>query len=154
MSSPRFRFPQPSHRDEPDALLRHVGRDARAVDHRRGPGLAAPNPVLGIWVNPKHTLAVQTAACPNGGLCGAIVRADAEALSDARDAGVPQLIGLQLLQDYHPARGGIWSGRVYVPDMGRSFSSRIEQLSPDALKISGCLVGGFLCKSQIWQRLR
>jgi len=121
-----------------------------------GPVHAAPPPnaVLGIWVNPRHTLAVQTAACETGGLCGAIVRAAAEAQADARDAGVPQLIGLQLLQDYRPARKGVWSGRVYVPDMGRSFSSRIEQTSPDALKISGCLVGGFLCKSQTWQRLR
>ncbi|MEG3125309.1 DUF2147 domain-containing protein [Sphingomonas sp. GB1N7] len=118
------------------------------------PAVAAPNPVLGTWVNPKHTLAVETAACEAGGLCGAIVRANEQALADARDAGVPQLIGLQLLQDYHPAHGGVWSGRVYVPDMGRSFSSRIEQVSPDALKISGCLVGGFLCKSQVWRRLK
>ena len=116
--------------------------------------VAGPNPVLGTWVNPKHTVAVQTAACEGGGLCGAIVRADLQAMADARDAGVPQLIGLQLLLDYNPAHGRVWMGRVYLPDMGRSFSSRIEQVSPDALKISGCLVRGFLCKSQVWQRLK
>lgn len=116
--------------------------------------VARPNPMLGTWVNPKHTVAVQTAACERGGLCGAIVRADLQAMADARDAGVPQLIGPQLLQDYHPAHGRVWIGRVYVPAMGRSFSSRIEQVSPDALKISGCLVRGFLCKSQVWQRLK
>jgi uncharacterized protein (DUF2147 family) len=116
--------------------------------------VAGPNPVLGTWVNPKHTVAVQTAACERGGLCGAIVRADLQAMADARDAGVPQLIGPQLLQDYHPAHGRVWTGRVYVPAMGRNFSSRIEQVSPDALKISGCLVRGFLCKSQVWQRLK
>lgn len=63
------------------------------------PAVAGPNPVLGTWVNPKHTVAVQTAAYEGGGLCGAIVRADLQAMADARDAGVPQLIGLQLLQD-------------------------------------------------------
>lgn len=116
------------------------------------PAQAAGNPVLGIWSNPKNSIAVQTAPC-GGGLCGAIVRASAEAVADARDAGVVRLIGLQLLQNYHPSGARTWAGRVYVPDMGRTFSSRIEQLSPDLLKISGCLVGGFFCRSQLWHRL-
>ena len=112
-----------------------------------------PNPVLGVWANPKGTLAVETAPCGQN-LCGAIVRANDEAMADARDAGIPRLIGIQLLQGYRPTSGKIWAGRVYVPDMGRTFSSRIEQMSPDTLKISGCLVGGFLCKSQLWHRLK
>lgn len=116
-------------------------------------GAMTPNPVLGVWANPKGTLAVQTAPCGQN-LCGAIVRATDQAMADARDAGIPRLIGIQLLQDYHPSNGRIWAGRVYVPDMGRTFSSRIEQMSPDTLKISGCLVGGFICKSQLWHRLK
>ena len=111
------------------------------------------NPVLGVWNNPKGSLAVQTAPCGTN-LCGAIVRATDAAQADARDAGIPRLIGLQLLQDYRPAGGRTWAGRVYVPDMGRTFSSRIEQVSADELKISGCLVGGFFCKSQLWHRMK
>jgi uncharacterized protein (DUF2147 family) len=41
---------------------------------------------------------------------------------------------------------------VFVPDMKRKFYSRIEQQGPDKLKISGCILGGLLCKSQYWTR--
>ena len=113
-----------------------------------------PDPVIGRWSNPMGTLAVQTQSCRDGGtLCGAIVWASDRAQADARDVGVPSLIGTQLLQGYRRTGRADWSGRVYVPDMRRSFSSRIRQSSPTTLTISGCLIGGFLCKSQVWHRV-
>lgn len=112
-----------------------------------------PDAVIGRWSNPKGTLAVQTGPCADGSLCGQIVWASAQAQADARDAGVAALVGTQLLQGYRPEGRGSWAGRVYVPDMGRSFSSRIRQTSAGTLSISGCLVGGFLCKSQVWHRV-
>jgi len=121
-----------------------------------GPSLAARAPelpVVGKWANPMNTLAVETKACAEGRLCGEIVWASDVALSDAKEAGVDKLIGTQLLQDYRPEGHGSWTGRVYVPDMGRTFSSRIKQTSPDTLAISGCLIGGFLCKTQVWHRV-
>ena len=108
---------------------------------------------IGRWANPRGTLAVQTGPCPDGSLCGQIVWASPQAQADARDAGVGALVGTQLLQGYRPEGRGSWAGRVYVPDMGRSFSSRIRQTSAGTLSISGCLVGGFLCKSQVWHRV-
>ena len=105
--------------------------------------LPTADPVLGVWANPKNTLA----------RCGAIVRAEPEARADAREAGVPRLIGVELLQGYHPIGRNSWAGRVYVPDMHRSFSSRIRQTAPDRLTISGCLVGGLFCRSQQWHRV-
>lgn len=111
----------------------------------------APDPAIGAWINPRHTLEVRTAPCGEH-LCGTIVRATSEAASDARDSGVPQLIGVQLLQNYRRTGTGQWSGRVYVPDMGRSFSSVIDAQGQGALKISGCLIGHMFCRSQIWTR--
>ena len=120
-----------------------------------GDAMAAQRPaaVIGRWSNPKGTLAVQTGPCGDGALCGQIVWASPQAQADARDAGVPALVGTQLLQGYRPEGRNSWAGRVYVPDMGRSFSSRIRQTSAGTLSISGCLVGGFLCKSQVWHRV-
>ncbi|MES2059109.1 MAG: DUF2147 domain-containing protein [Pseudomonadota bacterium] len=109
-------------------------------------------PILGLWHNPQNTLQVRTQAC-GGELCGVIAHASPVAEQDAREAGVQQLVGVQLLSGYRATGPGKWSGTVFVPDMGRSFSSRIVQLSPDSLKISGCLIGGWLCKSQIWTRV-
>lgn len=112
----------------------------------------AANPIIGVWRNPRGTIDVQTAPCRDR-LCGAIVRASPQAVADARDSGVDRLIGLQLLSDYRHTRSGSWTGRVYVPDMGRSFSSHIELAGPDRLRISGCLFAGFFCKSQLWRRV-
>jgi uncharacterized protein (DUF2147 family) len=113
---------------------------------------AAGDPVFGTWANPKRTIAVKTALCGSE-LCGAIVAATPRAQQDARDAGVAQLVGSELLRDYRRTGNGRWSGTVFIPDMGRSFSSRIVQLSPNVLRISGCVLGGLLCKSQDWTRL-
>lgn len=107
---------------------------------------------IGTWQNPKHTIAVRVEQCGEQ-LCGKIVSASAEAMADAREAGVEKLIGTQLLRDYRPSGKLRWSGTVYVPDMGRSFSSHIVQPAPNTLRISGCLIAGFLCKSQDWTRV-
>ena len=112
-----------------------------------------PNPALGTWTNPRRTLAVRTAPCGPAKLCGAIIWAAPAAQADARAAAVARLIGTELLQDYRRDGAGVWKGRVYVPDMGRSFSSRIKQANPNELTISGCLIGGLFCRSQTWRRV-
>lgn len=110
------------------------------------------SPVVGVWANPKGTLTVRTAPCGDA-LCGIVVWAAATAQADARDAGAGRLVGMQLLQDYRHVGRDSWAGRVYVPDMGRSFSSRLRLTAPDRLTISGCLVAGFFCRSQQWHRM-
>jgi len=118
-----------------------------------GAAPAATQPgVAGMWINPHGTVAVRTGACGEK-LCGWIVWANQEARNDAKDSGVDPLVGVQLLSDYEPQQDGSWSGTVYVPDMGRHFSSTITQQGPNALRVKGCLIGGFICKSQVWQRI-
>jgi uncharacterized protein (DUF2147 family) len=112
---------------------------------------AARTDLDGIWLNPKGSVAVQTQTC-SGRLCGRIVWVSASALADANESGIANPVGIELLKDYRRSNDGIWHGLVYVPDMGRSFHSTIVALAPDRLKISGCLLGSFICKSQIWRR--
>lgn len=113
---------------------------------------ATAAPPIGLWQNPDGTIRVRTMPC-GAALCGKVAAATQGALADARDAGVNPLIGVDLLRDYHAVGRHKWAGWVFVPDMGHSFSSRIVQVSPDTLRISGCLIGGMLCKSQIWTRV-
>ncbi|KRC78382.1 hypothetical protein ASE13_18905 [Sphingomonas sp. Root241] len=110
------------------------------------------DPIFGSWTNPSRTIVVKTLLCGSE-LCGAIVAADAEAQNDAREAGVEHLIGTELLQNYRKTGSGRWTGTVFVPDMARSFTSHIVQRSPDVLRISGCILGGLICKSQDWTRI-
>lgn len=106
---------------------------------------------IGVWQNPKGTIRVRTRLCGNL-LCGNIVWASAKAMADARDAGVNSLIGTELLSDYRHSGAGRWTGQVYVPDQGRRFYSTIEQKGPNDIRISGCILGGLLCKRQDWTR--
>lgn len=108
--------------------------------------------IYGVWSNAKGTLHVQTAGCGER-LCGSVVWATEKAKTDSLKGGVTQLVGTQLLQEYRKIGADTWAGRVFVPDMGRSFSSRIQRLPSGELKISGCLIGGFICKSQTWHRV-
>jgi len=120
------------------------------------PAIASAQPVVneseGLWINPHDSVVVRTSSCA-AKLCGWIVWANAEALADARESGVRQLIGTELLQDYHPTNAHSWSGTVFVPDLGRNISSQINQLSSNELKIKGCILGGLICKSQLWTRI-
>jgi uncharacterized protein (DUF2147 family) len=119
------------------------------------PALAATRPVdnpAGLWLSPHQSVVVRTGPCGEK-LCGWVAWANSEALADAQDGGVAHLVGTELLQDYRPTGSKNWSGTVFVPDMGRSFSSQIDALSPGQLRIRGCILGGLICKSQIWNRI-
>jgi uncharacterized protein (DUF2147 family) len=116
---------------------------------------AAPDafaPTIGTWINPYNNVKVRTSDCGKN-LCGWVIWANAEAEQEAREGGVQELVGAELLRDYHLARPGEWTGRVFVPDLGRTFYSTIRPISPDALQISGCILHGLICKSQVWRKV-
>lgn len=119
------------------------------------PALAAARPggsPQGLWLNPHGSVAVRTGACGDK-LCGWVVWARADAQKDAKESGVDRLIGTELLENYQADGASSWSGTVFVPDMKRHFSSEIDALPGDRLKIKGCILGGLICKSQIWSRI-
>ena len=108
--------------------------------------------VDGVWTNPRGTVQGRTGSCGDK-ICGWIVWASPQAQADARKKGVNQLIGTALLRSYRATERGHWSGEVYVPDMQSSFYSTITMVDPQTLNIKGCILGGLLCKSQIWRRV-
>lgn len=113
---------------------------------------AAPAGVHGTWTNPKRTVTVVTSPCGKL-LCGTVVSATPETQQIAKKAGAPPLVGTKLLQDYRQTGKDKWQGKVFVPDRNASYYSTIKQLNANQLKISGCILGGLLCKSQIWTRI-
>lgn len=112
---------------------------------------AVAQPLSGTWVNPKGSVKVKTGEC-GVNVCGWVVWANEQATADARAAGVDKLVGTLLLRDYRQVGTDQWQGRVYVPDMGGTYFSRMNRLDGDRLKISGCILGGWICKSQVWQK--
>ena len=67
---------------------------------------SAPHGPLGSWVNPHRSVRVEIAECDGGKLCGKVVWASEEARADAKQGGIKQLIGTELLREYRWAKHG------------------------------------------------
>jgi uncharacterized protein (DUF2147 family) len=118
-----------------------------------GQAAAAPGTgVEGVWSNPKGSVQVKTGSCGDK-LCGVVVYASPKAQADAKKAGAQPLIGTTLLRGYRANGSAQWTGQVYIPDLQASYYSTITMIDAQTLKVSGCILGGLLCKSQLWHRV-
>lgn len=107
--------------------------------------------IIGTWRAPNNTLQVRTAHCGEL-LCGTVTYASAKAIGDAKAGGYNNLVGTDLFQNYHATGPGTWTGQVLIPKQNRTYLSRIVQQGPNKILISGCILGGLFCKSQVWTR--
>jgi uncharacterized protein (DUF2147 family) len=110
-----------------------------------------PNSIIGTWENPSASVKVSTTRCGTE-LCGYVIWANEVAAKDAHEAGTEHLVGTKLLENYTQTAPSRWHGHVFVPDRGSRYYSDIAQLNPNEIKISGCILGGWVCKSQVWHR--
>ena len=116
-----------------------------------GASAAPADPVIGLWSNPKGSLTVRTRRC-GAQLCATVVSASDKAKAKAAKAGVPQLIGTEIFSNYR-RDGEDWAGTLYLPDRGMRVSSKLDVRDGRNMKIAGCVLGGMLCKSQVWTRV-
>lgn len=114
---------------------------------------ADSNFTYGVWRNPKNSVHVEIKPCGGGSACGDVVWATDEAKADAKKGGTANLIGLQLLRDFQLQKNGSWKGKVFVPDLNMTFNGTADFPDASTMKAKGCLIGGFLCKSQTWRRV-
>ncbi len=108
--------------------------------------------LTGVWRNPKNTVHVRIQPC-GANVCGTVAWASPQAIAAAREAGTANLLGTQLFREFRHESEGYWGGRVFVPDMGRTFSGTLRLSGPNSVVARGCLIGRFLCKSQTWVRV-
>jgi len=106
-----------------------------------------------IYANPQGSVRMKWAKCGRNH-CGTVIWANAKAKADAARGGSPKLVGLQLFRNFASDGPNHWKGKVFVPDMGKSFSGEVERLDANRLEGSGCILGGLACKKQLWTRVR
>lgn len=109
----------------------------------------AQGSIEGLWRSPGGNSVISIAPCGDK-LCGTVAWASDEAKKAASKAA-PQLIGTQILTNLQP-RGSGWQGRLFIPDQNMRVTAKISIAGPGQLKVSGCMVAGALCKSQVWTR--
>lgn len=115
------------------------------------PAMAADRS-FGIWRNPSNSVHVRAQPCGQR-MCGVVVWANDKARADAKRGGTDQLVGAELFRDFILEKPGKWRGKVFVPDIGKTFSGTITAIDERTLVGKGCLLAGLGCKSQTWTRL-
>jgi len=112
---------------------------------------AAPQTSIeGQWRSPGGNSIIGIGPC-GGNLCGTVVWASAKAKADARKA-TDQLVGTQLLTGLEQ-KGAGWQGRIFIPDKNMRVTAKIQLVSANQIKVSGCAIGKSLCKSALWTRV-
>jgi uncharacterized protein (DUF2147 family) len=67
--------------------------------------------------------------------------------------GNPEVVGLTIIEGMIQVSENEWSdGRIFAVDEDTWYDSKMELISPDQLKISGCIGFGLLCESQTLNR--
>jgi uncharacterized protein (DUF2147 family) len=131
------------------------------------PALAADP--AGNWLVKDQTAVIRIAPCADA-LCGTIAWTSQPGLDEnnpdpsKRDRPI---VGTQILLGMRPAggtggtggasgtggAGGTrWDGEIYNPENGKTYSGHIILLSPDLLRIEGCLL--IFCGGENWTRSR
>lgn len=106
--------------------------------------------IEGQWLNPQRTVLIRLAPCGEA-MCGTVTWA-AERAQQAARKGASALIGARLLSDFRPGKNGQWRGIVFVPDRDVRVGGKIQVLDESRLKVSGCILRGMVCRSQVWTR--
>ena len=110
-----------------------------------------PAPIEGRWKNPSGRVTVLIAACGEA-VCGTVISASDSAMADARRGGTDALVGTQLMTGFKSAGVGKWRGRLFIPDLNHRSKAELRLLGAGQLKVTGCMVGRMICKSQYWTR--
>lgn len=122
------------------------------------PALAA-DPVEGEWLTQSGGGKVRIGPCPTAPakLCGAISWLR-PASANATDTNNPDpklksrpIMGMPMLWGFKPAGPGKWAGgKIYDPNSGKTYDSKLTANGNGTLKVEGCIA--IICQAQTWRR--
>jgi len=104
-----------------------------------------------VWRNPQNSVHVRVGPCGKS-RCGVVVWANDKAKADSARGGTPNLVGMNLFHGFHQVKSNAWKGKVFVPDLNRTFTGTITIENRDRAVARGCML--MICKSQTWTRVR
>ena len=115
----------------------------------------------GVWLTKDGNSHIEIRSCGKK-LCGKIVwidepnNADGSPKLDTKNKNkalqTRPILGLELLSGFTDAGGGKWTkGRIYNPEDGQTYRSKLEVKDQDTLDVSGCVL--IFCQAQSWTRV-
>ena len=103
------------------------------------PPVAEPAGPFGMWLTEKKEGRVRIEACGDN-VCGYSV--------DSRTNENKE----KILINMKPS-GSKWTGKIYDPKSGSTYSSTIAMKGNNNLRVQGCAFGGMFCGGQTWSRV-
>lgn len=107
----------------------------------------------GLWLTETGSSRIRIAPCGSG-FCGTIVSAPGKGL-DAKNPDPAlrsrSVVGVQILDARQPDGSG-FSGSLYNPNDGKTYSGSLRLTGPNSVEVSGCVMSVF-CKRQTWTRI-
>lgn len=129
---------------------------AAALSLIAAPALAA-DPVEGEWLTQAGTAKVRIAPCAANGqrMCGTVVWLKNPAVKDTENPNAAlrdrPILGMNLIRDFKPSAPGRWTGgKIYDPESGKTYDSKISAHANGTLKVEGCVL--VVCRAQTWKK--
>ncbi len=101
---------------------------------------------LGQWDRTNQGWVVEFAMCGEY-LCGEIISGEGIDKNSGQS-----VVGIQMLFDLERYNDTQWRGRMYNPEDGKTYAGRVTILGEDEIRMSGCVLGGIICRSEEWPR--
>lgn len=120
-----------------------------------GSASADPFNVFGTFQLPSGKSHIEIADCGNGSPCGKVVWISPDGLpagaspETIKDARGEKILGLKLLHSFERKAGDWRGGKIYDPEEGKTYASRLKRLTNGNLEVKGCI--GPVCQTQIWK---
>ncbi|KFG68752.1 DUF2147 domain-containing protein [Microvirga sp. BSC39] len=108
----------------------------------------------GTYLSETGETRVRIARC-GGAYCGTIISVQGE----AKDVNNPDpklkgrnLVGVQMISNIQPAADG-FTGQLYNYKDGKTYNGKMSFAGGKAMQLSGCVLGGLICRSQTWAKV-
>ena len=120
------------------------------------PVSAAAEEAFGNWKDTETGATFSVYSCGRG-LCIKVLRSKADGEKDVnnphpalRDRAIA---GILLMSDAAQSSQNDWKGQLYNAEDGKIYTGYVRVQSTNAIKLEGCILGGLICRSRIWQRI-
>jgi uncharacterized protein (DUF2147 family) len=116
---------------------------------------ASAEEATGTWLSQSGETRVRIAPC-GAALCGTVVWQK----TPSKDANNPDpakqgrpVVGIQMISGMKQAAAGEYQGQLYNFQDGKTYTGKLKVAGPGSLSLSGCVMGGIICRSQTWTRV-
>jgi len=113
----------------------------------------AQSPV-GTFASQTGDTRVRFSDC-GGQICGTIVSVRGQATDEKNENASLRsrnLVGVRMIT-MRPNGANAWQGTLYNYQDGKTYNGRMTMPSANSMSLSGCVLGGLICRSQTWTRV-